>query len=52
VWQTAGWNKIYIAARLEGNADEIPFLVREAERAIIERARELCKASGNIFEEG
>jgi hypothetical protein len=30
---------------------KFPFSLREAERTIIERARELFKASGDIFEE-
>jgi hypothetical protein len=51
VWQTEDWNDIYIAALLERDPDKVPFLIQEAERAIIERARELFKASGDIFEE-
>jgi hypothetical protein len=51
VWQTEDWNDIYIAALLERDPGKVPFLIREAERAIFERARELFKASGDIFEE-
>ena len=52
VWQTEDWNDIYIAALLEGDPDKVPFLIQEAEDAIIERARELFKASREIIQEG
>ena len=51
VWQTEDWNDIYIEALLEADPDNVPFLIHEAERAIITRAEELLKASGDIFEE-
>jgi CheY-like chemotaxis protein len=51
VWQIEDWNDIYIAALVERDPDNVPFLIHEAERAIIDRARELFKASGDIFEE-
>jgi|ERR1700733_5327652 hypothetical protein len=43
---------IYVRALLEGGKDRIPSLIVEAERAIVERARELFQALGDNIEEG
>jgi hypothetical protein len=45
------WNDIYVAALLEGDPDKAPFVIQEAEEAIIEGARELFKVSANVIEE-
>jgi len=50
-WQTEDWNDIYMAVLLDGDPDTVPFLIREAERAIIERARDLFQVSCDILEE-
>jgi len=51
VSQSENWNDIYIAALLEGDPEKVPFLIQEAERKIIGRARDLFKASDDIFQE-
>jgi hypothetical protein len=48
---TKSWQNLYVAALLEGDKDKIPFLISEAERAIVSRARELFVAGGDCFEE-
>jgi hypothetical protein len=45
------WKELYLAALLEGDHDRIPSLIAEAERAILERARVLCHASGDHIQE-
>lgn len=52
--QTAGasnWKNLYVAALLEGNEDRIPSLIEQAERAIVDRARELFGVSGDNVQE-
>lgn len=45
------WKDLYVAALLEGDRDRVPTLIEEAERAIVDRARELFRASGDHIEE-
>lgn len=45
------WKDLYVAALLEGNRDRVPALIEEAERAIVQRARELFAISGDHIEE-
>ena len=47
----ANWQKMYVAALLEGDNARIPSLIVRAEQAIVERARELFKAEGDHLEE-
>lgn len=50
--QPKNWKDLYIAALMEGDKDKAPSLIREAERAIIDRARVLFQADGdNILEQ-
>lgn len=49
--QNKSWKDLYIAALLEGDKDKIPDLIDHAERAIVDRARELFKASGDNIQE-
>jgi hypothetical protein len=49
--QSTEWKNLYVAALLEGNVDRIPALIAEAERAIINRARELFGADGDHIQE-
>jgi hypothetical protein len=45
------WKDLYVAALLEGDKDKIPFLIDQAERAIVDRARELFQAQGDHIQE-
>jgi hypothetical protein len=45
------WKDLYVAALLEGDKDKIPFLIGQAERAIVERARELFHTQGDHIQE-
>jgi hypothetical protein len=45
------WKDLYVAALLEGNADRVPTLIENAERAIVDRARELFAAAGDHIQE-
>jgi len=49
---TKNWKDIYVRALREGDEDRVPSLIVEAERAIVERARELFQASGDNIEKG
>jgi len=49
--QTRGWKDLYVAALLEGDAQKIPSLIEDAERAIVHRARELFQAQGDHIQE-
>lgn len=40
-----------MAALLEGDKDKIPFLIDQAERAIVDRARQLFQAEGDHIQE-
>jgi hypothetical protein len=51
VLQTKNWKDIYLAAILEVDPERVLFLIQEAERAIIERARESFKPSDAMMEE-
>lgn len=46
-----GWKDLYVAALLEGDVDKIPSLIADAERAIVDRARELFSATGDHIQE-
>ena len=50
--ETKDWRDIYVRALLEGDKDRVPSLIVEAERAIVERSRELFQVSGENIEEG
>lgn len=45
------WKDLYVTALLEGDKDKIPFLIDQAERAIVERARELFDTQGDHIQE-
>ena len=45
------WKDLYVAALLEGNAERVPDLIANAERAIVERARELFSEAGDHIQE-
>jgi hypothetical protein len=45
------WKELYVAALLEGDRDKIPGLIDGAERAIVDRARELFQAQGDHLQE-
>lgn len=45
------WKDLYVAALLEGDKEKIPCLIGEAERAIVDRARELFRAEGDHIQE-
>ena len=49
--QTSGWKDLYVAALLEGDEQKIPSLIDNAERAIVDRARELFQAQGDHIQE-
>lgn len=49
--QAKDWRKLYVAALLEGDRDKIPTLITTAERAIVQRARDLFNAAGDNIEE-
>ncbi len=47
-----GWQELYVAALMEPDNDRMTARIADAERVILERARELLKASrDNIQEE-
>lgn len=41
------WKDLYVAALLEGDKDKIPSRIDQAERAIVERTRELFKRAAD-----
>ena len=45
------WKDLYVAALLESDAEKIPSLIATAERAIIDRAKELFVTAGDHIEE-
>jgi hypothetical protein len=45
------WKDLYVAALMVGDVDRIPPLIRAAEHAIQERARELFEAVGDNVQE-
>jgi hypothetical protein len=45
------WQDLYVAALMEGDREKIPLLIGEAERAIVDRARELFAAGGDNIQE-
>jgi hypothetical protein len=49
--QVRGWKDLYVAALLEGDQEKIPPLIENAERAIVDRARELFQAKGDCVQE-
>jgi hypothetical protein len=48
---TKDWKDLYVAALLEGDKDKIPFLIEQAERAIVDRARQLFHSTGDHIQE-
>jgi len=46
------WKDLYVAALLEGEEGRVRPLIAKAERAIVERARQLFKAGGDNAQEG
>jgi hypothetical protein len=48
---TTNWKDLYVAALLEGDKDKIPPLIEQAERAIVDRARELFRTAGDHIQE-
>lgn len=45
------WKDLYVAALLEGDKEKIPPLIDQAERAIVDRARELFHIQGDHIQE-
>lgn len=45
------WKDLYVAALLEGDKEKIPSLIDQAERAIVDRARELFHTQGDHIQE-
>jgi len=45
------WKDLYVAALMEANDDKMSARIAEAESAILRRARELFKASGDSIQE-
>jgi len=45
------WRDLYVAALLEGNEHRIPHLIADAEKAIVDRARELFATAGDNIQE-
>jgi hypothetical protein len=51
--RAGAWRDLYLGALMEANKVKTPARIAEAERAMVDRARELFKASGDhIQEEG
>ena len=46
-----GWREQYVAALMEADDDRMPARITDAERVIVERARELFQAAGDNIEE-
>lgn len=49
--QLNSWKDLYVAALLESDVQRIPSLIANAERAIVDRARELFQTTGDHIEE-
>ena len=49
--QLSNWKTLYLAALVEGNVEKMPPLIAEAERAIVDRARELFRSGGDNIQE-
>jgi hypothetical protein len=49
--QTWAWRDLYLTALMEVDKDKTPARIADAERAILNRARELFKASGDNIQE-
>ena len=47
----ANWRDLYVAALLEMNENKLADLIAEAEKAIVERARELFNTAGDNIQE-
>ena len=47
----ANWRDLYVAALLEMNENKLTDLIAEAEKTIVERARELFNAGGDNIQE-
>ena len=46
------WKELYVAALMEANDQKMSARIAQAERAILDRARELFNASGDNLQEG
>jgi hypothetical protein len=49
--QKGAWGKLYVAALFETDQSKIPSRIVEAEKAIVERARELFFSGADTIEE-
>lgn len=49
--QTRRWKDLYVAALLEGDEQKIPSRIEDAERAIVDRARELFAGQDDHIQE-
>jgi hypothetical protein len=45
------WRDLYVVALFETNTDQIPLRIADAEKAIVNRARELFSAGADTIEE-
>jgi DNA-binding PadR family transcriptional regulator len=46
-----GWRDLYVAALMEADNDRMSVRITDAERVMLERARELFQASGDNIQE-
>jgi hypothetical protein len=49
--QVWAWRDLYLSALMEADKDKTPARIADAERAILARARELFKTSGDNIQE-
>jgi hypothetical protein len=49
--QIWAWRDVYLSALMEADKDKTPARIADAERAILARARELFKTSGDNIQE-
>ena len=49
--QVCGWRDLYLSALMEADKDKAAARIVDAERAIVNRAKELFKASGDNIQE-
>ena len=50
--RTWAWRELYVAALMEANDQKMSARIVQAERAILDRARELFNSSGGNLQEG
>jgi hypothetical protein len=46
-----GWRNLYVAALMEADSDRMSVRITDAERVMLDRARELFQASGDNIQE-